>query len=455
MADIVIIGAGLTGLSAAYHLEKKGFSSYRLFEKEQEIGGLCRSVVQDGFTFDFTGHLLHTSDAYFRQLIEQVVGLENLNAIERASFIYSHDTYTRYPFQANLYGLPDKVIVDCIAGFVTRKIRCKEPTTFTQWVQHNFGDGFARHFFLPYQAKIFAYDLDHITASWTNRFVPSTSLEQIIKGALRDCYEQSIGYNAQFLYPKQGGIISWVKKLADQIAQPIATDFCVKAIDIKRKYVTFSNGHVEPYTYLINTMPLDNLLRLLKETAATSYSRAADKLLCNTVVNFNLGIQKPNLSDKHWIYFPETHYPFYRIGFAHNFARSMAPDGCSSLYGEFAYVNKPHQWVNKTLKDSLALTKQLLNISDQDIMTEKIIHIPHAYVIYNQWRERNLDKLLTQLKQDSIYSIGRYGQWKYSSMQEAVLDGKKIAETLTVLPAKQSVESQHQSITQYAKEIGV
>ena len=133
----------------------------------------------------------------------------------------------------------------------------------------------------------------------------------------------------------------------------------------------------------------------------------------------------------------------------------MAPDGCSSLYGEFAYVNKPHQWVNKTLQESLVLTKQLLDISDQDVMTEKIIHIPHAYVIYDQWRERNLEKLLAQLRQDSIHSIGRYGQWKYSSMQEAVLDGKKIAETLTVLPAKQSVESQHQSITQYTKEVEV
>lgn len=440
MADIVIIGAGLTGLSAAYHLEKKGFSSYRLFEKEREIGGLCRSVVQDGFTFDFTGHLLHTSDGYFRELIEQVVGLEHLNTIQRASFIYSHKTYTRYPFQANLYGLPEEVVVDCIAGFVTRKKSRKKATTFVQWVHHNFGDGFARHFFLPYQTKIFAYTLDKITASWTDRFVPSTSLEQIIKGALRDCYEQSIGYNAHFLYPKQGGIISWVQKIAEHIKNPINTEFCVKAIDSKRKCVIFANGHVEPYTYLINTMPLDTLLQLLIEKPADSLKRASTKLLCNTVINFNLGIQRPDISDKHWIYFPEAHYPFYRIGFAHNFARSMAPEGCSSVYGEFAYVNKSSSWVNNTLQDALRMTKELLAVDNSDILTEKIIPISHAYVIYDQWRERNLENVLTHLKQEAIYSIGRYGQWKYSSMQEAVLDGKKIAETLTVLPAKQALE---------------
>jgi len=87
MAKIVIIGAGLTGLSAAYHLEKRGFSDYLLFEKEPSVGGLCRSVQQDGFTFDYTGHLLHTSDDYFRSLIQDIVGFENLNTITRRSFV--------------------------------------------------------------------------------------------------------------------------------------------------------------------------------------------------------------------------------------------------------------------------------------------------------------------------------------------------------------------------------
>ncbi len=77
MAKFVIIGAGLTGLSAAYHLEKKGFTDYALFEKEPSIGGLCRSTVQDGFTFDFTGHLLHTSDTYFRSLLTELVGFDS------------------------------------------------------------------------------------------------------------------------------------------------------------------------------------------------------------------------------------------------------------------------------------------------------------------------------------------------------------------------------------------
>ncbi len=435
MAKIVVIGAGLTGISTAYHLEQKGFYDYKVFEKESNIGGLCRSVEQDGFTFDFTGHLLHTSDPYFRSLIEDVVGLENMHAIQRRSFVYSQHTFTPFPYQINLHGLPTQTIAECIEGFITRPKSSAAPKTFYQWVLQNFGAGFGKHFFFTYQKKIFAYDVRKITASWTGRFVPSTSLEQIIDGVIGNIADQQIGYNSQFLYPKQGGIITWVATLADQLLNPVYTNFCVDSIDVAEKIVHFTNGHAEAYDHLITTMPLDRLLGLIKEPSSTSMHKAADKLLCNSVVNFNLGVARENLSDKHWIYFPEEKYPFYRIGFPHNFAPAMAPQGCSSLYGEFAHIKKSGKVVDEQLKTSLATTKKLLNISEREILTERVIHIPHAYVIYDFWREKELPKLHKKLNEYQIFSIGRYGEWKYSSMQEAVLDGKKIAEQLLFIPA--------------------
>lgn len=430
MSQVVIIGAGLTGISAAYHLEHHGFFDYKIFEKEQTIGGLCRSVQQDGFTFDFTGHLLHISDAYFKSLLDQIIGFNALNSINRKSYIYSHQTYTHYPFQINLHGLPTSVIAECIEGFVKRKKK-KVTRTFIEWVQSNFGSGFARHFFMPYQRKIFACDLQDLSSSWTGRFVPNTSLEQIIQGVIATPKpEQSIGYNAQFFYPKEGGIISWVQGLANQLINPINTGFEVKEIDVTHKLVHFTNGHCEPYTQLITTMPLDILISKMRDRPSTTFARAQKHLLCNQVVNFNLGISRPDLSDKHWIYFPENEYPFYRLGFPHNFSSTMAPFGCSSLYGEFAHMGKSQAWVNATLKNALSQTKKILTITDAEIITQKIITIPHAYVTYNFWRERNLPKLLSALQDQHIYSVGRYGAWKYASMQEGVLDGKAIAEQL-------------------------
>ncbi len=438
MAKVVIIGAGLTGLSTAYHLEQRGFTDYKLFEKESDVGGLCRSVYQDGFTFDYTGHLLHASDDYFRELLGNIVGLNNFNSIIRRSYIYSHETYTNYPYQVNLFGLPTDVIVECIEGYAQRPHAIKKPKNFYEWAHVNFGAGIAKNFFYPYQEKIFAYDIKKISTSWMGRFVPSTSLKQMIEGAIQPPAEQSIGYNANFFYPKHGGIQFWIEQLAHAVSQEIYTDFTVTCVNIKEKYVEFANGHREYYQTLVTTMPLDILLKLMKDTPSTHFSKAADKLDCNSVINLNWGFNRPDISNKHWIYFPEEQYPFYRIGFPHNFADGMAPQGCSSLYAEFAHVKKSRRYVHQQLTATKEQIKKLFKISAQDIATEAVLTIPHAYVLYTEWREKNLHKLHKRLNEHDIYSVGRYGEWKYSSMQEAVLDGKKVAEQITIVPAQKT-----------------
>lgn len=430
MAQIVILGAGITGISAAYHLEQNNFYDYKLFEKENSTGGLCRSVIQDGFTFDYTGHLLHINDTYFKSLIEQKVGLEHFNAIFRRSFIYSQDRYTRYPYQVNLFGLPPSTIIDCIEGFVNRPTQKKQTSSFYNWVMHNFGSGLGKHFFFPYQEKIFSYNIKKLSSSWTGRFVPSTSLSEMIEGALHDKHDNLIGYNSTFFYPKTGGIYFWVDKLARVLRNQVYTNYCVESIDIKNKIITFSNGTRESYNQLITTLPLDVLLKIIIEPADSTLKKAEKKLLCNSVINFNLGINKPDLSDKHWIYYPEEKYPFYRIGFPHNFSAQAVPENCSSLYGEFSYLKNTKQEIDQKLAFSLQATKKLFALSESDILVEKVIDIKHAYVIYNKWRDHNLPLILERLAQFGIYSVGRYGAWKYASMQEGILDGKEIGEKL-------------------------
>jgi UDP-galactopyranose mutase len=201
-------------------------------------------------------------------------------------------------------------------------------------------------------------------------------------------------------------------------------------VDIKRQTITLDTHDVIPYDILINTIPLDIFLSLTKDRSNSFLAIASQKLACNSVINFNVGITDRIISEKHWIYFPENQYPFYRLGFPHNFSDSMAPVGCSSLYGEFAYMKQSKKWVQDTTKEALAQAKKVLNLADNEIATTSIIPISHAYVTYDQWRERNLNQLLMRLSSENIHSIGRYGAWKYSSMQEAVLDGKTMAEAI-------------------------
>lgn len=108
---IIILGAGLSGLSTAYHLQ----NGCCVYEQEDEVGGLARSDKVDGFTFDYDGHLLHFKTDYVKKLIQKLLpGL--FVAHSRNSWVFSHNVFTKYPFQANTYGLPSSVVKKCILG---------------------------------------------------------------------------------------------------------------------------------------------------------------------------------------------------------------------------------------------------------------------------------------------------------------------------------------------------
>lgn len=443
MAKIVIIGAGLTGLSAAYHLEKKGFFDYTIYEKNERPGGLLQSVQHEGFTFDYTGHLLHISDPRFYNFLDSVASVQNFNLVHRKTGIFSHSVLSDYPFQINLHGLPLDVAVECIEGYVKRSSSLKSPTNFHSWVLKHFGKGFGKHFFFPYNSKILSYDLKKVHPSWTGRFVPSTNLQAILKGTLEKKPPAGIGYNSSFYYPKKGGIEFIIQKLAAQLKNTIQADHTVVHIDPTKKIVYFHNGHKESYQHLITTMPLPHLLEKLALSARNNFQTAAGKMLCNSVTNINLGFSVDTLSEMHWVYFPEKSFPLYRMGFWHNICPASVPAGKTAIYGEFSYLpgKKSNALIAKQTETAIQKTLAYLGLCQQHIVAQKILTLEHAYVIYDTWRNKNLSKLLTQLQTMNLHSIGRYGEWKYSSMQEAFVDGMHVADLLAPLPETMHIDS--------------
>jgi len=399
----------------------------KIFEKESNAGGLCRSVEHEGFTFDYTGHLLHISNPYFENFLKDLLPEESLNKINRNSQIYTHNRFVPYPFQSNLSYLPEQVMLECLIGFSKRKHKIKA-TSFRDWCLKYFGTGISKHFFFPYNEKILSYDLKKVTPSWTGRFVPKIKITDLINTHTN----RQVGYNHWFYYPKSGGIQTLVDRLEPKTKNKIHFNHEVKEVDIKNKIVYFENGHRESYDILITTIPLNNLLKITKSPHDSNIRNQHKKLLCNSVLNFNVGYGIKDLTDKHWLYFPEKQYPFYRFGFWNNFSKNMVPENHSSIYGELSYLpgTKSKDEFKKLTEKSIAKATEVLGLTKSDIVTEKILHIPHAYVIYDQWRDNNIEKLHKVLNQKSIYSIGRYGEWKYSSMEDAIIDGKKIAEKI-------------------------
>ncbi len=419
--EIAVIGAGMTGLSLAYHFEKKNFHNYQIFEKENDVGGALQSFSVDGFTFD-TSQILHSSDKRYSSFLEEILGFENLSYFERSAFIWFQNRMIPFPFQSNIGYLDKEIAFECFDGFVNRIKDLENPKSYFDWVMKFYGAGFAKHFFIPYNEKLFNLPCQEISHSWTSRFVPSINLRHLFN-SLCGVTERETGYCAKFSISKKG-IISLANGVQSKLNNKIETQKICKAIDQFKKIISFTDGSCVQYQQLVSTMPLPNLLKLLNPENSF-FIEASKKLHANSVVHFNLGIKKEIQSKAQWIYFSEPQYPMFRIGIKSNFSHNLAPEGCSIVYGEISFDPNvtTEDILNIKINESIRLTAEILGFNETDIVARKNIIIPSLYVIFDFWREENVSKIHEQLRSLDIFSIGRFGEWKYSSIQEAFIDG--------------------------------
>jgi protoporphyrinogen oxidase len=439
---IVIIGAGLSGLSTAYFLRRGGRRDYALFEREDRPGGLVRSHVIDGFTFDYTGHFLHLRDPDIRRLVARWLG-KQLPAVVRNSSIFSHGIYTRYPFQTNTYGLPVDVVKACVLGYVQARFGAvdtvfDEPTeetglpeprhSFARWIYEAFGSGIAKHFMIPYNDKLLGIHPRHLTSKWMERFVPPVQLEAVIEGALTD-KTASLGYNASFLYPAEGGIETIGQEIARH-AGTINTSHEVVRIDTRKRRVHFADGGSVEYETLVSTMPLPLLCRCL-HPLPHGIADAAGKLRCSSLFAINWGIRGDRTEGRQWVYVPERKFCFYRAGCYSNAARSMAPRDHASVWIEVAYNGRRPVDRKKVRLAALdGLREMGILTGRRDIVAEWPLDIPFAYVTFDAHHAKATRTIHNHLERHNIYSIGRYGRWEYSSMEDAILQGRETANRL-------------------------
>lgn len=423
----VILGAGLAGLSTAYHMRPFPVT---VIERENEIGGTARSFYVDGFTFDFTGHLLHLHHPYTKQLIRKLLKGRFYTCLRKA-WIYSHGTYTRYPFQANTFGLPPHVVDECVTGFWDVAFNRAPSRDFSRWNFHDwchrtFGRGISKYFMVPYNEKLYQTPAVKMSADWCGPFVPTPNVEDVIRGALIGT-DKKFGYNTSFLYPKEGGIQQLAQGLGAPLKKHIRLNSKVDRIRWRRKEVVLSSGETLRYTHLVSCIPLVELLKRMDPIPA-DVARAMKRLKWVGITCVNIGVRRPRISEKSWVYFPEKKYPFYRVGFPMNFTPHVVPKGCSSMY-----VEVPMRYSRRFSKKILIQRVRrgliqcgILKKSDQ-LPVVQILPIPYAYVVFNQHRPKSLQTIFRFLEKNRIQSIGRYGAWKYSFMEEAILDGKAAA----------------------------
>jgi len=418
----VVLGAGLAGLSTAYHLK----GNYSIYEQDSSVGGLCKSINRDGFTFDYTGHLLHTDNEYVDCLIRRLLN-GNISTHNRNAWIYSKGVFTRYPFQTNLYGLPPEVVKECLLGLVKAQYEPKdEPVTnFEDWIYRNFGEGIARHFMIPYNWKLFTVHPKELNCEWIKGFIPPAQLEDAIEGALSDS-ERRAGYHARFYYPQRGGIEELCKAFADYLPNIKLNKKAIK-IDPRQRLVIFEDGEIKQYSSLVSSLPLPELIQII-DKPPQEVQQASKLLRHNSVLAICLGVSQLHLTDKHWIYFPEEDFVFYRVNFPMNLSSNMAPCGKSSICAEVSYSD------TRTVERSTIIQRAIDDLikanilrADSEICLAFQLDIKYAYVIYDRYYQGSVSLIHNYLRKNNIHSIGRYGAWEYSTMAQAILEGKHTA----------------------------
>jgi protoporphyrinogen oxidase len=434
---IVIVGAGLAGLSTAYHL--RGVP-YKVLEREREAGGLCRSYVKGGFTFDYTGHLLHFRQTAIKALVESLLPTQ-LQRHARRSFVFSHETYTEYPFQVNTHGLPLEVVRECLLGFIATLSEssvkpASDNRSFKQWIIESLGEGIAKHFMVPFNEKLWQVPLDELTSEWVSWLVPKPDVKDVINGAL-GIKDKAFGYNPSFLYPASGGIKVLPEAFLPFI-ENLSYDSGLVEIETGRRRAVFRTAcgeRTEEYDHLVSTIPLPELVRCCVDLPAST-RELASALRWVSVSNVNLAVARELISDKHWIYFPEHRFPFYRAGFPMNFSPAMGRPGCSSLYVEISHQPTAQEAdaalierVRKGLEQA-----DVLRPSDEIVMAD-VKDLYYAYVLFDRRRGRAVKELLVELERRGISSVGRYGLWEHTSMEDAMAQGQQVAARLRMKAA--------------------
>jgi UDP-galactopyranose mutase len=477
---VVVVGAGPTGLSAAYHLGEDCL----LIEQHATVGGWCRSIEDRGFTFDYAGHIMFSNDPYVKDLYKLLLG-ENVHWQDREAWIYSKGVYTRYPFQGALYGLPPEVITECIVGAVEARVgplnetkgsvtrqaignspsSCKAESitdccadgiseshvplvhparmrqapasNFEEFIYEVWGKGIAKHFALPYNRKLWAVPLSTMETSWLGGRVPLPDLSEMIEGALRPV-AKPMGPNARFGYPLRGGFQALMNGFLGHIRGTLKLNAMVGRISPLQHLVTLGEGSVHRYEHLISTMPLPRLVRLAGDEAPPAVRMAASRLRHVSVRCVNLGIGRRDITNKHWIYYPESSV-FHRIFVQGNASpHCNAPDGFG-LTCEITYSpDKPLPCEGDALIDLCIEDAIRVGIitADDRILARNMVDMPYAYVVYDHGRAENVALIRDWARAHDIVLAGRYSEWEYYNSDHAFIAGRNAS--LAVEAARQT-----------------
>ena len=417
-----ILGSGIAGVSAGYHLKQKG-EDVIIYEKLSDWGGLCANFTIDGFRFDKFVHFSFATDEYIKNMFETSSPLYSHPSI---SYNYYKGYWLKHPAQNNLAPLPNEEKEKIIEGFKNRIEKpFEEIKDYEEWLRVQYGDYFAENFPFKYTRKYWGVEPEELETKWVGKRMYSPSLEEVIKGS-KETQEKNFYYTNFMRYPKKGGFRSILNTTRECL--DIRFNKEVVKIDTKNKTLLFKDGKTEKYEKLISSLPLPEIVKMLDDVPS-EVQNAAKNLRHTSGYMVSLGFNKPDIPKYLWFYIYDEDILASRVYSPSLKSPDNAPKGCSSLQAEIFFENGdkiPDK--EEVLKNTLAKLYEMKICEQKNIVVKDIRFEKYANVIFDKDIYKNRETVIDYLKSKGIESIGRFGKWEYMWTHQAYEDGRKVAE---------------------------
>jgi protoporphyrinogen oxidase len=357
----------------------------------------------------------------------------------RSTWVWA-DRFVPYPFQLNLHRLPEPMKEACVRGLLEaasgRAERAGEGLresgqapivligaspifagSFRDWILATFGRGIAEQFMLPYNQKLWAHPLERMSCRWIRQRVAVPEVEEVLRRVRLGKDSKSWGPNATFRYPRRGGAGAVWTALARALPpQCIRYGEPLVRVDADRRVVHTASGSTYGYDHLINTMPLDQLAKMLDTNRVVP---PAETLAWTATHVIGIGCEgqpSATVQDKLWVYYPGDSVPFYRVTVQSNLSaeNTPRPGQTWSLMAEVSespYRRLPAGDLVQHVIDGFRSVGLLR--SGERIVSRWYRRLPYGYPVPTLDRDQVLDELLPFLRELGIYSRGRFGAWKY------------------------------------------
>lgn len=421
---VVILGSGISGLSAGYHLKEKGIPSV-IYEKDSDWGGLCSNFMIDGFRFDKFVHLSFAKEDYVKEIFASSTSFVEHQPLANN---YYKGYWLKHPAQNNLYPLPQEEKNKIIEDFKNRKQKeVSEISDYAEWLECQYGKYFAHNFPFVYTRKYWGKEPKELETKWVGERMYSPSLDEVTEGANHPV-EKNFYYASSMRYPEKGGYKNFLSGIRDGLNIKFNKE--IVKIHPDKKEIIFSDGTKDSYDELISSLPLPEIVIMI-ENVPKDVLDAAKNLKYTSGYMVSLGFNREDVAKDLWFYIYDEDILSARVYSPSIKSKDNVPEGCSSIQAEVFFANDSEAFSSDmVLENTMNKLSEIYSFSKDEVIVKDIRFEKYANVIFNHQVYENRQIVLDYLKSIGIKNIGRFGKWEYLWSDQAFLSGKEAAEEL-------------------------